>query len=70
MKNKEPIRTRAYVRVGETWTDVDALDDEQRRTMATQIKRDYLNALFDGRGIRFEPGTSETAKKMEGVATP
>ena len=54
MKNKEPIRTRAYVRVGETWTDVDALDDEQRRTMATQIKKAYLDELYLSRGVRFE----------------
>ena len=54
MKNKEPIRTRAYVRVGQEWQDVDTLSAEQRQELATKIKKAYLDELYLSRGVRFE----------------
>lgn len=53
-KQKMEIRTRAYVRVEQEWQDVDTLSAEQRRELATKIKKAYLDELYISRGVRFE----------------
>lgn len=51
---KQEIVCRAYVRVGSELRDVDTLSAEQRRELATKIKKAYLDELYLSRGVRFE----------------
>lgn len=53
-KERPPITVKAYVMVNGVETDVDTLDDERRRQLATAINTTVLNTFFAGKA-RFYP---------------
>ena len=53
-KERPPITVKAYVMVNGVETDVDTLDDERRRQLATAINTTVLNTFFAGTA-RFYP---------------
>ena len=57
-----PITVKAYVKVNGVETDVDTLNEEQRRRLATAIKVTMLNELFAGL-VRFYPAGEENAQR-------
>ena len=48
-KERPPITVKAYVMVNGVETDVDTLDDERRRQLATAINTTVLNTFFAGK---------------------
>ena len=53
-RERPPITVKAYVMVNGVETDVDTLDDERRRQLATAINTTVLNTFFAGKA-RFYP---------------
>lgn len=51
------IRTESYIRVGGEPVRFDNLPDDLKRRAATQIKADYLNALYRGKAV-FTPSNT------------
>lgn len=58
-RERPPITVKAYVMVNGVETDVDTLDDERRRQLATAINTTVLNTFFAGKAHFYpaeEPG--------------
>ena len=62
-KAKEPIQVKAFVTVDGVRTDVDTLNEEQKRKLATWLKKTYLNELFRGVAVFYET----ESEKSEGT---
>lgn len=56
------IRTESYIRVGGEPVRFDNLPDELKRRAATQIKADYLNALYRGKAVFTPENTYENGE--------
>lgn len=61
-KERPPITVKAYVKVNGVETDVDALNEEQRRRLATALKVAVLNELFAGQ-VHFYPAGEENVQR-------
>ena len=55
MKSQE-IKTVSYVHVGDKLVNTDDLSDELRVRLGTWIKTTYLNNLFQGQAVFYQPG--------------
>lgn len=64
-RERPPITVKAYVKVNGVETDVDTLNEEQRRQLGTAIKVTMLNELFAGR-VRFYPASEDSAQRRTG----
>ncbi len=63
-RERPPITVKAYVKVNGVETDVDTLNEEQRRRLGTAIKVTMLNELFAGQ-VRFYPASEDTQRRTE-----
>lgn len=61
-RERPPITVKAYVKVNGVETDVDTLNEEQRRRLGTAIKVTMLNELFAGQ-IRFYPASEDDTQR-------
>ena len=52
-KERPPITVKAYVKVNGVETDVDTLNEEQRRRLATMLSVTLLNERFAGQAHFF-----------------
>ncbi len=59
MAKKREIKTVSFVHIGDKLVNTDDLSDEQRRRLATWLKKTYLNTLFQGKARFFESGEAE-----------
>lgn len=63
MAKKVEIKAVSYVHVGDKLVNTDNLNDEQRMKLAKWLKCTYLNSLYQGKAIFFDPdeeGKGET----------
>ena len=61
-RERPPITVKAYVKVNGVETDVDTLNEEQRRRLGTAIKVTVLNELFAGK-VRFYPASEDNTQR-------
>lgn len=63
MPKKAKIKAVSYVHVGDRLVNTDELTEEQRRKLAVWLKTTYLNTLFEGRAVFYDPNerSAETA---------
>lgn len=59
-KKKHEIKTESYVHVGDQIVNTKDLNDEQRKRLAIWLKVTYLNALFAGRVVFYDPNCRGT----------
>lgn len=60
-KERPPITVKAYVKVNGVETDVDTLNEEQRRRLATMLSVTLLNERFAGQAHFFPAGEKPEA---------
>lgn len=65
-RERPPITVKAYVKVNGVETDVDTLNEEQRRRLGTALKVAVLNELFAGQ-VRFYPAEEDEAHTKEEI---
>lgn len=64
-RTKIEIRTESYIRVNGEPVRFDNLPDDLKRRAATQIKADYLNALYRGKAVFTPENTYEGGQECE-----
>ena len=59
VRKPQEIKVVAYVHVGDKLVNVDDLDAEMRRRLATALKTTYLNELFRGEAVFWPKGENK-----------
>ena len=50
-KKNEPIQVRSFVTINGEYVEVDTLSPEMRRKVATQLKLEWMKAMFRGKAV-------------------
>lgn len=58
-RKQEPIRTRAFVHVGDELVDIDTLSAEQRSYIGAMLRVTMLNAGYEGKAVFQAEGLPE-----------
>ena len=62
-KQYGPVRVIAYAQTRDGGLlDVDALDAQQKRTLATELSRRLLNEAYAGQSVHFFPASRKPGK--------
>lgn len=64
MKKMQKITVRSFVHVGDELVDVDTLTQEQKIKFGTELRIQYLNALFAGKAVFYPAHEFETASQI------